>query len=79
MIEADLKSKVRALNQAFTDNLENELNKILENGCLDLTKYENDFILPKIVFSAMLKNGSLQFAPTGKEFQREIRNVYNFL
>lgn len=79
MIEADLKSKVRALNQAFTDNLENELNKILENGCLDLTKYENDFILPKIVFSAMLKNGSLQFVPTGKEFQREIRNVYNFL
>ena len=72
MTESDLK-------EVLTNNLENELDKILKSGCVELSKYEDDFILPKIVFSAMLKDGSFQFAPTGKEYQKEIRNVYNFL
>lgn len=79
MKKSELILKVRALNKAFTDNLENELNKILESGCLDLTKYENDFILPKIVFSAILKSGSFQFAPMSKEYHQEIKNVSKFL
>lgn len=79
MKESELILKVRALNKAFTDNLENELNKILESGCLDLTKYENDFILPKIVFSAILKSESFQFAPMSKEYHQEIKNVSKFL
>lgn len=79
MEKSELILKVRALNKAFTDNLENELNKILESGCLDLTKYENDFILPKIVFSAILKSESFQFAPTSKEYSHEIKNISKFL
>lgn len=79
MKKSELILKVRALNKAFTDNLENELNKILESGCLDLTKYENDFILPKIVFSAILKSESFQFAPMSKEYHQEIKNVSKFL
>lgn len=79
MKKSELILKVRALNKAFTDNLENELNKILESGCLDLTKYENDFILPKIVFSAILKSESFQFTPMSKEYHQEIKNVSKFL
>ncbi len=59
--------------------MEKELDKIIESGCLDLTKYENGFILPKIVFSAILKSESLQFAPMSKEYQQEIKNVSKFL
>lgn len=33
MTESDLKSKVRALNEVLTNNLENELDKILKSGC----------------------------------------------
>lgn len=79
MKKSELLSKVRELNKSFSEELEKELDKILEAGCLDLTKYENDFILPKIVFSAILKSESFQFAPMSKEYQQEIRNVSKFL
>lgn len=79
MEKLDLLLKVRELNKSFSEELEKELDKILEAGCLDLTKYENDFILPKIIFSAILKNESFQFAPMNKEYQQEIKNVSKFL
>lgn len=79
MKKLELLQKVRELNKSFSEELEKELDKILEAGCLDLTKYENDFILPKIVFSAILKNESFQFAPMSKEYQQEIKNVSKFL
>ena len=79
MEKLELLQKVRELNKSFSEELEKELDKILEAGCLDLTKYENDFILPKIIFSAILKNESFQFAPMSKEYQQEIKNVSKFL
>lgn len=79
MEKLELLSKVRELNKSFSEDLEKELDKILESGCLDLTKYENDFTLPKIVFSAILKGESFQFAPMIKEYQQEIKNVSKFL
>ena len=79
MEKLDLLLKVRELNKSFSEDLEKELDKILESGCLDLTKYENDFILPKIIFSAILKNESFQFVPMSKEYQQEIKNVSKFL
>ena len=79
MEKLELLQKVRELNKSFSEKLEKELDKILEAGCLDLTKYENDFILPKIIFSAILKNESFQFAPMSKEYQQEIKNVSKFL
>lgn len=79
MEKLELLLKVRELNKSFSKELEKELDKILEAGCVDLTKYENDFILPKIVFSAILKSESFQFAPMSKEYQQEIKNVSKFL
>lgn len=79
MEKFELLSKVRELNKSFSEDLEKELDKILESGCLDLLKYENDFILPKIVFSAILKSESFQFAPMRKEYQQEFKNVSKFL
>lgn len=79
MEKLDLLLKVRELNKSFSEDLGKELDKILESGCLDLTKYENDFILPKIIFSAILKNESFQFVPMSKEYQQEIKNVSKFL
>ena len=79
MEKLELLSKVRELNNSFSEDLEQELGKILESGCLDLSKYENVFILPKIVFSSILKSESFQFAPISKEYQQEIKNVSKFL
>lgn len=79
MKKSELLSKVRELNKSFSEELEKELDKILEAGCLDLTKYENNFILPKIVFSAILKSESFEFAPMIKEYQQEFKNVSKFL
>lgn len=79
MEKLDLLLKVRELNKSFSEDLEKELDKILEAGCLDLSKYENDFILPKIVFSAILKSESFQFAPMIKDYLQEFKNVSRFL
>ena len=79
MEKLELLSKVRELNKSFYEDLEKKLDKILESGCIDLQKYENDFILPKIIFSAILKSESFQFAPMSKEYQQEFKNVSKFL
>ena len=79
MEKLELLLKVRELNNVFSEDLEKELEKILESGCVDLSKYDNDFILPKIIFSAILKSESFQFAPMSKEYQLEIKNVSKFL
>ena len=79
MEKSELLSKVRELNKSFSEDLEKELDKIIESGCLDLSKYENDFILPKIVFSAILKSESFEFAPKIKEYQQEFKKVYKLL
>jgi hypothetical protein len=79
MEKLELLLKVRELNNVFSEELEKELEKILESGCVDLSKYDNDFILPKIIFSAILKSESFQFAPMSKEYQQEIKNVSKFL
>lgn len=79
MEKLELLQKVIELNKSFSEELEKKLDRILEAGCLDLTKYEDNFILPKIIFSAILKNESFQFAPMSKEYQQEIKNVSKFL
>jgi hypothetical protein len=79
MKKFELLSKVRELNKSFSEDLEKKLDKILESGCLDLSKYENDYKLPKIVFSAILKSESFQFTPMSKAYQQEIKNVSKFL
>lgn len=79
MEKKELLEKVRELNNVFSEDLDKKLEKMLESGCVDLSKYDNDFILPKIIFSAILKSESFQFAPMSKEYQQEIKNVSKFL
>lgn len=79
MEKKELLAKIRELQETFSEDIEKELDKILKSGCVDLSKYENDFILPKIIFSAILKSESFQFAPMSKEYQREIKNISRFL
>ena len=79
MKEEDLRAKIGELNKCFSEELEKELEKIIKSGCVDFPKYGNDFILPKIIFSAILKSESFQFTPMSKEYQQEIKNVTKFL
>ena len=79
MEKKELLEKVRELNNVFSEDLDKKLEKMLESGCVDLSKYDNDFTLPKIIFSAILKSESFQFAPMTKEYQQEIMNVSKFL
>lgn len=79
MEKKELLTKIRELQETFSEDIEKELDKILKSGCVDLSKYENDFILPKIIFSAILKSESFQFAPMSKEYQQEIKNISRFL
>lgn len=79
MEKLELLSKVRELNNVFSENLEKDLDKVLKSGCIDLSKYENNFILPKIVFSAILKSEAFQLTPMCEEYRQEIKNLSKFL
>lgn len=79
MEKKELLAKIRELQETFSEDIEKELDKILKSGCVDLSKYENNYLLPKIIFSAILKSESFQFAPMSKEYQQEIKNISRFL
>lgn len=79
MEKKELLTKIRELQEAFSEDIEKELDKILKSGCVDLSKYENNYLLPKIIFSAILKRETSRFTPLCEEYRQEVTNISRFL
>jgi chlorite dismutase len=51
---------------------------LLNSGAIDLEKYENDFRLPKIILSVVLKEASYQYEPLNHMDKKTARNLEHF-
>lgn len=76
-----LKEKtIELLNNAHEEMVE-KIDKAINSGCMDLENADNNYLLPKILVSALLKDMVFQYKPMGdtKKAEKEILNIYSLL
>ena len=61
MTKTQYMKKVRELARTTEQDIINECWRLLNSGALDLTKYENDYSLPKTVMTVACEHAALRF------------------
>ena len=81
MTKTQFRKKSKYLRKEVGYLIDDRIEKILKSGALDLDKYGDDYILPKIFICAMVSEIYFQFKPLSntKEAKKEIKNIECFL
>lgn len=78
MKREDLYNKTLSLLPQIELDIKKELRKVMRSGCLDIQSAEDNFRLPKIVMSAILKHEAEEYEPQDASGKKEVKNVYLF-
>jgi len=60
-------------------DMDYDINKVIESGCIDIEQAENDYKLPEAVFHAVLKREMEKHTPTTPYGRKETNNIYKFI
>jgi len=63
---------IRENNKMMTEKFE----KLLKSGAIDFAAWDDDFVLPKLIMTAMGKEMINQWRPFDKRWSKEIENFY---
>lgn len=83
--EENLKKRVLNMADDFRKSVADKLQRAIDSGCIDLDEAEDNFILPKIVFTAILADGAEQYTPPAydtkqcRAFKKQTNNIKAFL
>jgi hypothetical protein len=63
------------------EEIMNRINKVINQGAIDLEAYENDFRLPKTLMHCALESLAWQYKPLtwDKMSQKEVKNIKIFM
>lgn len=79
----DKKQVLRYQTRRLIDNaagkMKQDLDKVLNSGCIDIDSYNGDFYLPKIILAALARTASDSYAPVTKEGREELENISKFI
>ena len=77
------KRQLKAKTKELIKNSTKHIDKAIASGAIDLNSYEDNYILPKILLCALLKEEMHQYKPLGddkkKTMQKEIDNIHSLL
>ena len=81
MTQKQLEKKVRHLINESAKDMRKKISKVWLNSSIDLSAYEDDYRLPKMVVTALLKEEMHQNKPlcSDKETEKTIDNIYLML
>lgn len=66
------------LRNAMKDMTE-KIEKALSCGALNLDNYDDNYELPRIIASAVLKDAAYNYGPLTSDNRKEASNLYHFL
>ena len=78
MTKEQVIEKVNKLINESADCMKKNVDRVLNNGSVDIENYEDNFLLPKIILQALLKEESFQYKLEGKD-KKVSDNIYNCL
>ena len=77
MEKALFKEKVDAMIPDLVEGIRRECDRLYECGGIDPPSYENNYILPKIIFTVALETQARQYSPPDN-YQKNILNLRHF-
>ncbi len=79
MTQLEVLEKIKYLIEQNNAVMMHKAEKALSSGCVDLESYEDNFLLPKIIFTALLSDVSEDYMPYGVDARKEVKNVSKFI
>lgn len=67
------------VKEALNEVVDKKLDKVFKVGAFNLQDYELDYLLPKIIASALLKEAAFQATPLGEDYRKISENLYKLL
>lgn len=79
--ERDIEKKVRELMRDSKKDMSANIKKAINCGGLDINSHEGDYIIPRIIFLALLKEETYQYKFHGgnEKFENAVENVYRLI
>lgn len=75
----DAKNKAVEVAENFFRQVKSKIDSALNSGSVDLESYENNYILPRMIVEAAVKDVYERNLPPTKEWRKEVENIYRCL
>ncbi len=79
MTRKQFRAKVREVKRNNNRLLDECVEKILSSGCIELSKYEDNFVLPRIFIYAFTEEMKFQWKLHSAEALKEAKNMVHFM
>lgn len=84
MTKKQARKKTRALIRDCAADMRRNLEKALSSGAINLSEYEENWLLPKTILLALLKEQYREFSPDfsgtmGRQVKKESENIYRHI
>ena len=79
MTKTQLRKKFRELKRNNNELMDELFEKALRSGAFEIKRYEDDFVLPRIIMSAICKQLHSQWEPLTPEWRKEAKNLSHFI
>ena len=78
MTKKQVRSKTSELIRNCSASMRKNIEKVLESGAVNIGSYEDNYLLPKIILVALLKEEIFQYEPHSekRKIEKEINNIY---
>lgn len=71
--------KTRSVIHSMSQKMSEKVEKVLNSGAINLENWKDDFLLPKLITSALLEDAIDQLRPIEESYQEEIEKIYKFI
>lgn len=78
MTKVQYMKKIRELARKTEKDLIDECWRLLNSGAIDLTKYEDDYSLPKVVMTVACEKAAWNWKPLLADLKAEANNLRKF-
>jgi len=79
MTKTQFRRRAKSLKKEVANLIDQRIEKVIQSGAVDFSKYENNYLLAKIFISAVGSEIEHQFKPLRPEDIKERNNLKNYL
>ena len=78
MTRKQAQKKLRSMMPDLRRYLFKETDRLAASGGIDLNRFDDDFIVPKILLTAALQNAAFQYGPYLDDHKKAVKNLSHF-
>ena len=75
MTEQQLYQKTLELMEQVSERISDQIKTALKSGAINLDQYEDNYLLPKILVTAILRQNADDYEPIGARDKKEVKNI----